>query len=73
MPRSFFACLPEGIRPGAEAWVREAFASRIQLTRGRVMLDVAMILFQRARVAELGSLYRYPWGDATATLPNLKQ
>ena len=62
----FLQCLPAGVRPGAEAWVREHFASSTSPADGRVMLDIAMLLFQRAKLSRLGPVLRYIWGDSTS-------
>ncbi|CAE7232970.1 unnamed protein product [Symbiodinium sp. KB8] len=67
--RKFIECIPEGLRPGATAWVQSAFASSSKLCRGRLQLDIAMLLFQRARVQAKGSVLRYMWGDATTKRP----
>ena len=67
--KKFLECLPEGLRVGASAWVGANFASPSGLCRGRLMLDIAMLLFQRARVEQKGEVLRYMWGDATSKSP----
>ena len=51
------------------AWVQSAFAGASKLCGGRLQLDIAMLLFQRARVRAKGSVLRYMWGDATTKRP----
>ena len=67
--RKFLKCLPAGMQVSAKAWVEEAFASPSKLKRGQVSLDMAMLLFQRFRVASMGPVHRFVWGDATAEGP----
>ena len=67
--RKFLKCLPAGMQVSAQAWVEEAFASPSKLKRGQVSLDMAMLLFQRFRVASMGPVCRFVWGDATAKGP----
>ena len=67
--KKFIDCLPEGLQVATSAWVQAAFASPSGLCRGRLMLDIAMLLFQRARVEQKGDVLRYMWGDATSKAP----
>ena len=67
--KKFLQCIPEGLRPGSSAWVESTFMSASSLCIGRLMLDIAMLLFHRARLAAKGSCLRYVWGDSTSKDP----
>ena len=59
--------LPEAMRPSTAAWVEERFAGASSLKDGHLYLDIALLVFHRARMQEQGDICCYAWGDSLKT------
>ena len=63
--KKFLLCFPEAVRPAMDLWAEKGIVSKSHLSRGQLFLDIAMLLFQRARLQNMGQFVQYAWGDST--------
>ena len=62
----FLRCVPEDLQEVLRNHFEKHGASRSQVNRGGIFLDLALLVEHRSRMERLGQVVRYAWGDATS-------
>ena len=63
--RCIQATLPGTFVEVCKPWIEQLSVSRGSLERGRLLLDLAMMRLTAKRMASIGAVLRYGWGDST--------